>query len=210
LDAIEFMRRYEQYPEDRVFELIEGVVFMQPPLSAEFHGEPDASLSTILGVYAAHTPGVRHFTNSTLRLDFDNTVQPDSILCTEPRAGGAVALDKKGYLVGAPELVAEVAATTVALDLRDKLQIYRRNGVGEYLVWCTRENDFHWYVREGGQFVRQTPTRGGLLRSAQFPGLVLDVPALLARKGAKVLSTLRGAIRSAKHREFVKKLRAKS
>jgi Uma2 family endonuclease len=180
---------------------------MQPPLSAEFHGEPDASLSTILGVYAAHTPGVRHFTNSTLRLDFDNTVQPDSILCVDPRHRGALELDAKGYLVGAPELLAEVASSTVTLGLRDKLQVYRRNGVGEYLVWCTREKEFHWYVREGGQFVRQKPTRG-LLRSAQFPGLVLDVKSLLARKGAKVLATLNAGLRSARHRDFVKKLRA--
>ena len=36
---------------------------------------------------------------------------------------------------GAPELIAEVAASGASIDLGDKLRAYRRNGVREYIVW---------------------------------------------------------------------------
>ena len=34
-----------------------------------------------------------------------------------------------GYIQGAPELVAEIAASTATIDLREKKRAYRRNGV---------------------------------------------------------------------------------
>lgn len=36
---------------------------------------------------------------------------------------------------GAPERIVELAASSASYDLYDKLQVYRRNGVQEYLVW---------------------------------------------------------------------------
>jgi Uma2 family endonuclease len=36
---------------------------------------------------------------------------------------------------GAPELVAEIAASSAAIDLGDKKRAYRRNGIQEYIVW---------------------------------------------------------------------------
>ena len=42
------------------------------------------------------------------------------------------------YIEGAPELIGEIAASRAACDLHDKLHIYRRNGVREYLVGRSR------------------------------------------------------------------------
>ena len=55
----EFLRRYEAMPEVKKAELIEGIVYMASPVSAETHGELDGLIHTWLGTYAAHTPGVR-------------------------------------------------------------------------------------------------------------------------------------------------------
>jgi|GEM_PF-6129912 Uma2 family endonuclease len=60
-------------------------------------------------------------------------------------AGGQTRLTAEGYLEGAPELVIEIAASSAALDLGDKKQAYRRNGVTEYLVWQVFENQIDWY-----------------------------------------------------------------
>ncbi len=55
--------------------------------------------------------------------------------------GGQSQLDEDNYLEGAPELVAEVAASIASIDLHDKKRIYRRNGVQEYIVGgCWRRN----------------------------------------------------------------------
>src|SRR5204863_9316061 len=80
LRSQEFLRRYEAMPELKKAELIEGIVYMGSPVSAE-HGEPDGLVHTWLGFYAAKTPGVRFFPNTTVILDADNTPQPDACLC---------------------------------------------------------------------------------------------------------------------------------
>jgi hypothetical protein len=77
--------------------------------------------------YLAFTPGLAGGDNGTLRLDLDNEPQPDAFLRILPTHGGKARVDEDGYVVGAPELVAEVAVSSI--DLHAKLHIYRRNGV---------------------------------------------------------------------------------
>ena len=74
-----------------------------------------------------------------------------------------------------PELVAEVASSSVNIDLTTKFRIYRRNGVREYLVWrCwTRPSTGSRCVES--QYDRLQPGDDGLYRSEVFPGLWLDV-----------------------------------
>ena len=126
-------------PEVKKAELIEGVVYMGSPVSAEEHGEPDALIHTWLGTYAAHTPGVRVFANATVLLDADNAPQPDACLCLKPNLGGRTKIHPRKYLSGPPELIAEIAASSASIDLHDKMDAYARNGVSEYLVWRTLE-----------------------------------------------------------------------
>src|SRR6266545_7930301 len=71
LRSQEFMRRYEAMAELKKAELIEGIVYMGSPVSAE-HGESDGLVHTWLGLYAANTPGVHLFPNTTVILDADN------------------------------------------------------------------------------------------------------------------------------------------
>lgn len=54
--------------------------------------------------------------------------------------------------VAMPLLVIEIAASSAAIDLGDKKQAYRRNGVTEYLVWQVFENKIDWYALTDGGY----------------------------------------------------------
>ncbi len=70
-------------------------------------------------------------TNSCFTTASDNEPQPDAVLLIDPQLGGQVRLSEDDYVEGAPEVVAEVAASSAALDLHNKKQTYRRHGVQE-------------------------------------------------------------------------------
>ena len=108
---------------------------MPSPVRWNQHAGPHADLIGWLVFYRAFTPGVRAGDNGSLRLDMDSEPQPDAAMIVEPSHGGRVRLSPDDYVAGAPELVAEVAASSVNIDLTTKLRIYRRNQVQEYLVW---------------------------------------------------------------------------
>ncbi len=189
LASCEFLRRYEAAPALKKAQLIEGIVHMPSPVRADAHGKPDHFIQIWLGHYSLTRPELEVYPNTTLLLDADNAPQPDAILCSAPRAGGRVLLNKDGYLCGAPELVCEVAASSTSVDLHAKLNAYRRNGVTEYLVWLTRENEVRWFQLVEQQYVQQKE-KAGLLASAVFPGLVLDVKALLKFDKARLIAGL--------------------
>jgi len=113
----EFERRYDAMPQVKKAELIEGVVHMPSPVRFHRHGAPQVDLVTWLGVYQAYTLGVRAGDNSTVRLDLDNEPQPDALMIIEPTHGGQVVISPDDYIEGAPELVAEIAASRVSFDL---------------------------------------------------------------------------------------------
>jgi Uma2 family endonuclease len=173
----EFERRYEAMPHIHKAELIEGVVHLPSPVSAEEHGEPHFDLNGWLGFYRAHTPQVRGGINSTLRLDWDNEPQPDGYLRLLPECSGQARL-VDGYVVGAPELIVEIAASSVSYDLHDKLNAYRRNGVREYVVWRVWDAAIDWFILRGGRF-EPMPLVDGIYRSEVFPGLWLEPAAVL-------------------------------
>ena len=186
MSRFEFHRRYEASDVKRA-ELIEGVVYVSSPLRAQFHGEPESTLGTWLGLYRAMHPGLRSAHNSSVFLDADNEPQPDLSLWRE--GGQATVVD--GYIEGAPELIAEVAASSVSVDLHSKKNAYRRNGVREYIVWRTLDEQLDWFVLEEGEYVRLEADSSGMIESREFPGLRLDVAKLLAGDLAGVLAEIR-------------------
>src|SRR5438093_6917044 len=135
LTAAEFLRRYEAMPQLKKAELIEGIVYMGSPVRYSLHGRPDALVHLWLAYYEAHTPGVEFVANTTAQLDIENVPQPDNLLRIREACGGQSRVDEHDYLVGAPELVVEIAASGESIDLHAKLRAYRRNGVKEYLTW---------------------------------------------------------------------------
>jgi Uma2 family endonuclease len=203
LSREEFERRYEQMPDKRKAELIEGIVYTSPPIRAKKHAEPQLMLATALGVYTASTPGVACFDNATVRLDLDNEPQPDLVLLKVPGKGGQTRTSADDYIVGAPELAVEIVASSLAYDLHQKKEVYRRNGVREYLAWVTGENRLIWWELRQGQYHELVRTAEGWIKSGVFLGLWLDTAAFLRGDPKQVLATLRQGIESAEHAAFV-------
>lgn len=201
LTRAEFERRYAARPQIKKAELIEGVVYVPSPVRYDGHGLAHAAILGPLHLYAAHTPGVGIADNATVRLDLDNEVQPDVLLRIEapPAAHSTVAAD--GYLEGAPELVVEVAASSASYDLHAKLEVYRRSGVLEYLVWRIQERRIDCYRLSAGEY-RSLPQADGIIRSRAFPGLQLNVRALLQGDAAAALATAQAGLDSVEHRTF--------
>ncbi len=205
LTRAEFERRYRAMPHINKAELIEGVVYMPSPVSNEGHASPHIRLSTVLGTYWSQTPGIGCGDNATVLLDLDNEPQPDVFVRILPQHGGQSG-DSGDYLEGAPELIAEVAASSASYDLHDKLRAYRRNGVREYVVWRAWDGEIDWLVLREGTYERLTPTVEGVYHSEVFPGLWLDAAALAAGNLAQAIRTVQRGLASPEHAEFVARL----
>ena len=206
LTRAEFERRYEAHPEIKIAELIEGVVYMPSPTHVRKHGEPHGRIMTWLGVYSASTSAIRLCDNTTVRLDFENEVQPDALLRLESALGGRSQITPDDYLAGPPELVVEVAASSAAYDLHDKRRVYQRTGVPEYLALQVYEQEATWFVLREGVYELLPADEAGILRSEVFPGLWLNAPAFWANDLATVLATLQEGLASPEHAAFVAKL----
>lgn len=205
----EFHRRYEAMPEHVRAELVEGIVHMASPVSFRRHGRHHGRLMMWLGDYVRATPGVDVGVDSTVQLDLDNEPQPDVSLLILPTHGGQAIVDgDEDYIVGAPELAAEISASSARRDLHQKLEAYRRNGVREYFIWRTADAAIDWLVLRGGRYEQLLPDAAGLVRSETFPGLWLDVPALLRDDLPAVKATLEKGIASPEHAAFVERLGA--
>jgi hypothetical protein len=206
LTRAEFERRYNATPWIRKAELIEGVVYVPSPVNHSNHGLQHFDLNAWLGFYAALTPGVEGGCESTVRLDLDNEPQPDGFLSILPSHGGRVKRTEDGYLEGGPELVGEVAASSVSYDLHAKLNVYRRNGVLEYIVWRVLDKQIDWFMLREGQYERVMPDANGTVRSRTLSGLWLDVAAMIRGDMATVMKVLQQGLESTEHAEFVARL----
>ncbi len=210
LNASEFLRRYDFTPDLKKAELINGVVYMSAAVRVDQHAEPDSFIQGLLFYYASKTRGVRSLTNGIVRLSPDNVVQPDAALRILSELGGQSRIGTDGYLRGAPEFVAEVSASTVSIDARQKLQLYRQAGVREYLLWRVRDNAVDWWTRDADdEFELISADADGLHRSRAFPGLCLDLNALVAEDGARLIDVIQLGLASPEHAAFVEALKPK-
>jgi Uma2 family endonuclease len=202
----EFERRYEAMPFLKKAELIEGVVYMPSPVRQPEHSGPHFNMIAWLGHYLMFTPGVEGGDNATLRLDLDNEPQPDAFLMIASRHGGQARVDDEGYVAGAPELIAEVAASSVSYDLGDKRNVYRRSGVREYVVWRVLDRAIDWFILRDGRYETLLPHGNGVYKSEVFPGLWLNVDALLRGDLPAVGETVREGVATAAHAAFLNRL----
>jgi Uma2 family endonuclease len=210
LSRHEFERRYTAMPHLKKAELIEGVVYVSSPLRFKSHGQPHGDLIIWLGTYKVSTPGVELGDNATVRLDLDNEPQPDVLLLIDEKLGGQAKISEDDYIEGAPELVAEVAASSASNDLYDKKRAYRRNQVQEYIVWQILENKLDWFSLQNDEYVTLEADGNGVIKSRIFPGLWLDMTALLTGEMTKVLAVLQQGLNSTEHQAFVERLSRQS
>ena len=221
LTGEEFLRRYEAMPELKKAELIDGRVYidspdsyptvqgstMASPVSFEEHSAPHFDLIGWLALYRSATPGVRGGDNGTVCLAPKTMPQPDAMLLIRQSHGGQARIGEDKFLHGAPELVAEVAYSSVSYDLHEKLEAYRRHGAREYIAWRVEDGSIEWFVLRGAQFDRLKPGDDGIYRSEVFPGLWLDPEALIRGDLNATLQVLQRGLASPEHVAFVERLR---
>lgn len=179
---------------------------MPSPVRLKAHALPHGRLVSLLAVYHAWTPGTYCGDNVTVKLDLDNEFQPDAMLMIEKDRGGQASVDPDDYVDGAPELVAEIAASSVSIDLGKKLNVYRRNGVREYLVWRVRDRAFDWFVLRNSQFEALAADSAGIMKSEVFPGLWIDAAALINDNPRRAHEALMEGLKSPEHEAFVQRL----
>jgi Uma2 family endonuclease len=200
----EFLRRWEQHPEIKFAELIGGIVYMPSPLTRQ-HGVTDNNVSGWLWVYSAQTPGTEAGNNATTFMEGGETPQPDDFLRILPEYGGQ-SRNEGNYVGGGAELLVEVSASSAAIDLHQKRDLYEREGVREYVAILMYEREIRWHRLGKTGFKRMSADADGIWKSKVFPGLWLDGAAMLAGDAAQVLATLQQGLQSPEHAAFVKKL----
>lgn len=207
LSREEFRRRWDAMPQVKRAERFGGVVYM-PAAAVRYreHGRPHWNVVGWLHHYETQTPGVEGGDASSVEMGPDDDPQPDALLLIAPECGGQCEFDEEGYLLGAPELIVEVAAASVRHDLGFKKRTYEAHGVQEYVVWLTERRQILWHRLVDGAFVEVPPDDAGVCRSTVFPGLWLDVPAMIAGDMRQVLAVLRKGLETPDHGNFVRTL----
>ncbi len=208
LSRDEFERRSAAMADEHKAELIGGIVYRAAALRFRSHGKPHSHLNAWLATYQIFTPGLEIADAPTVRLDAENEPQPDLALFIQPECGGQVALSADDYIEGAPEFLAEIAASTASIDLGAKRVAYERNGVQEYLVWRVLDQAVDWWQLQNGRYLALPEDEDGITRSAMFPGLWLARSALLAGDMPQVLAVLQAGLESPEHQAFIARLRA--
>lgn len=209
LSREEFYRRWDAMPGLKHAERLGGVVSMAASVRRKHHGRPHSHVVAWIGQYEAETPGVEGGDNSTLQFGPDDDAQADAYLLILPECGGQCRFTDDDYIVGGPELVVEVSSSSVPRDLKQKLPLYRDNGVREYVVWKTGELEILWFRLEQGEFVQTATDEDGLFRSTTYPGLWIDPAAMIDGDLKRVLSVLRQGLASEEHAAFVANLAAR-
>jgi len=202
----EFHRRYEAMPENVKAELIKGVVYMSSPVRVKKHGKPHGRIMSFLGIYQFSTKSIDLLDNVTYIANEKYEPQPDAVLRIEENYGGKSWVNDRDYLEGAPELVVEIASSSVSYDLHDKLEMYEQKGVQEYIVWRVLDNQIDWFGLEKGKYKKFISDKQGIIESKVFPGLRLNVKAMLKDDLQKVLADLQKGLASSNYKSFVKQL----
>ena len=203
----EFHRRYEAMPENVKAELIGGVVYMSSPVRVKNHGKPHSIIMVALGTYFFATSGTELLDNTTFIVNENYEPQPDAVLRIDERHGGKSWVNEEDYLEGSPELVVEIAASTASYDLHDKLEIYERKGIQEYIVWRVLDRQIDWFNLENGRYVKLAQNKQGVIESKVFPGLRLNINAMLNEDLPQVSSDLQKGLQSKKYKEFAGRLK---
>ena len=203
MSRAEFHRIYEQMPEGFKAELIGGTVYVASPLK-RLHGLAHAPLTTLLYLYKSHTPGTEMNDNVTVVLGQDSEPQPDGYLRILPEYGGQSRTTADDYIDGAPELIVEVALSSRSFDLHQKRADYTRHGVLEYLILSLKDQRFYWFdLRSNAELFAETD---GVIRVRTFPGLWINVIALLQDDCQRIIATLNEGLASPEHAAFVSRL----
>ena len=120
--------------------------------------------------------------------------------------GGRCRSTPDDYLEGPPELIVEIAASSASYDMHSKRQVYRRNGVQEYLIFLTLEQEVVWFCLDDGEYRPLIPDDQGVFRSQVFPGLWLQTQHVWDGNLSGFMDILQQGLGSQEHVDFAAKL----
>jgi Uma2 family endonuclease len=202
----EFLRRWEQMPDLKRAELIDGIVHMPSPVSNP-HSDYQFRMSSWVTYYVTLTPGCKAADAGTWLMSDDSAPQPDLALRIRPECGGQSRVEGE-YLAGAPELIVEISYSSSSRDTGVKLRLYERSGVREYLTVRPRRQQLVWRELVDGKYREIAPDERGWLRSRIFPGLWLDPAALWADNLPGLAAAVQQGVATPEHADFVNRLAA--
>jgi Uma2 family endonuclease len=201
----EFERRYEAMPDVRA-ELLDGVVYiMASPVSAD-HAAPHGRLIGCLAMYELATVGTELAIDGTLRLGLSSDPQPDGMLFVREEFGGSVRPGAKRIYEGCPELLVEVAVSSAAYDLNVKKPVYLRHGIREFILWRVEDDAIDWFILRHGRYEILQPGPDGVTRSEAFPGLWIDLRAVVENDQPRRFNVAMQGLSSPEHAPFVQQL----
>ena len=204
LSREEFLDLWEQMPDLKFAELIDGTVYMPSPLSLE-HGSRDVEVHGWVHFYQLKTPVCKAVANATWLL-LESAPQPDTALILQPQFGGRTSVSGK-LASGAPELVVEVCQSSRSYDLGPKLRLYQRAEIDEYIAFLLREQRIEWRILEHGRYRLLKADGDGIMRSRVFPGLWLDEAAWWRGDLNRVQEVLEAGLRSPEHAHFLEQFK---
>ena len=173
-------------------ELIHGVVRMNAAaVRFREHGKPHSMIMLWLGTYATHCSEVEVGDNTSIRFDDQNEPQPDAVMFRMNSGKCQVSAD--GYLEGTPELIVEIAASSVSYDVHEKLDLYEQQGIPEYIVWRTEDRAIDWFRLTDGRYRPLPPDDHDVVSSIVFPGLRLSPASMLNGDMKSVLNLLQNS-----------------
>ena len=191
LSSAVFHELYLETGENRrKVQLINGVVRIPSPVRIDSHDRQNCIMIGLMFVYCTRVNSVEPLGSCTIRLNSLNEVQPDFGLRIEE---GGLSKVEDGYVVGPVELVGDISNSSVRSDTASKLEAYRASGCMEYIVWKPAENKIVWYKLVSGNYEEIVPL-DGILKSEQFPGLHIDVHAVLTNNRRQAMDRLLSAI----------------
>jgi Uma2 family endonuclease len=201
MSSEEFLRCWEEMPDLKRAELIDGIVYMPSPVSRD-HDTSHTFLTVWLGDYAKATPGCYPSLEATWVMSERQVPQPDIALRILPEYGGQSGI-AGNYYGGAPELIVEVAISSYSRDFGVKKRLYERMGVREYLIAVPREEKLVGLSAGPSGFQPLDQDDNGIFRSACFPGLWLDTKALWTLDLQGMNAVLQQGLATPEHAAFV-------
>ena len=177
--AVEKKKKYtiEDYmllEEGEPFQLIENDLIMSP--------SPSLIHQLILGEFydalktfnkTQNLNGLVVLSPIDVYFDDDNVYQPDIVFISADRKNLIV----DGRIQGAPDLVIEILSPFNAYyDLRQKMGIYQKYGVNEYIIVDPIQENADSYILQDGVYqLKQKAQKNEVLKSSLLPGLSFEL-----------------------------------
>ena len=186
----EFMRRYEAMPESIEQSSSKESYLWARLFAHTHHGRPHGWLGNIVTTYG-NADAIDFSDNSTVKLDPQQCATARllhvlTVGARRTRQRSMTTVTSTGLRILLPKLLPPRRASTCTPNLK----AYQKNGVREYVVWRVIDEAVDWFVLENSQFQPLKADENGVYRSRAFPGLWLNVPALLRRDAEQLWATL--------------------